>query len=43
MCDTLEQAIDRSGAPGSSENKGLECAQAVIGTLNTIDSIKISK
>ena len=43
MCDTLEQAIDRSGAPGSSENKGLECAQAVIANLNTIDSIKISK
>jgi 6,7-dimethyl-8-ribityllumazine synthase len=42
MCDTLEQAIDRSGAPGAAENKGVECAQAVIATLLTIDSIKIS-
>ena len=42
MCDTLEQAIDRSGAPGATENKGVECAQAVIATLLAIDSIKIS-
>lgn len=42
MCDTLEQAIDRSGAPGAAENKGAECAQAIIATLLSIDSIKIS-
>ncbi|MEJ0014627.1 MAG: 6,7-dimethyl-8-ribityllumazine synthase [Actinomycetota bacterium] len=42
MCDTLQQAIDRSGAPEAKENKGLECAQAVIATLLAIDSIKIS-
>jgi 6,7-dimethyl-8-ribityllumazine synthase len=42
MCDTLQQAIDRSGAPGSAEDKGRECAQAVIATLRAIDSIKIS-
>ncbi len=42
MCDTLQQAIDRSGAPESAENKGAECAQAVIATLLAIDSIKIS-
>jgi 6,7-dimethyl-8-ribityllumazine synthase len=42
MCDTLQQAIDRSGSPDSPENKGAECAQAVIATLVAIDSIKIS-
>ncbi len=42
MCDTLEQAIDRSGAPGAAEDKGTECAQAVIATLLSIDSVKIS-
>ncbi len=42
MCETLEQAIDRSGAPGSREDKGAECAQAVIATLLAIDSTKVS-
>jgi 6,7-dimethyl-8-ribityllumazine synthase len=42
MCDLLPQAVDRSGVPGSSEDKGLECAQAVIATLLAIDSIKVS-
>jgi len=42
MCDTIEQAIDRSGAAGAAENKGAECAEAVIATLLAIDSIKIS-
>ena len=41
MCETLEQAINRSGAPGSSEDKGVECAQAVIATLIAIDSTKV--
>ena len=42
MCETLAQAIDRSGADGASEDKGVECAQAVIATLIAIDSIKVS-
>ena len=42
MCETLEQAINRSGLPGSTEDKGLECAQAVIATLLAIDSTKVS-
>jgi 6,7-dimethyl-8-ribityllumazine synthase len=41
MCETLEQAIDRSGVPGSAEDKGVECAQAVIATLIAIDSTKV--
>lgn len=31
-CETLEQAQDRSGLPGSSENKGREAALAAIQT-----------
>ena len=42
MCETLQQAIDRSGVPGSVEDKGTECAQAVIATLLAIDSTKVS-
>ena len=42
MCDTLDQAINRSGVVGSSEDKGLECAQAVIATLRAIDASKVS-
>jgi 6,7-dimethyl-8-ribityllumazine synthase len=42
MCETLDQAIARSGAPGSVEDKGVECAQAVIATLLAIDSTKVS-
>jgi len=41
MCETLEQAINRSGVAGSAEDKGLECAQAVIATLIAIDSTKV--
>ena len=42
MCETLQQAINRSGGPGSAEDKGVECAQAVIATLIAIDSTKVS-
>lgn len=42
MCETLEQAVNRSGAPGSLEDKGVECAQAVISTLLAIDSTKLT-
>jgi 6,7-dimethyl-8-ribityllumazine synthase len=41
MCETVDQAINRSGVPGSAENKGVECAQAVIATLNAIDLTKV--
>jgi len=42
MCETLAQAIARSGVDGAAEDKGVECAQAVIATLVAIDSIRIS-
>ena len=42
MCEKLAQAIDRSGSDGASEDKGVECAQALIATLIAIDSIKVS-
>ncbi len=42
MCQNLEQAVNRSGLPGSAEDKGVECAQAVIATLIAIDSTKVS-
>jgi 6,7-dimethyl-8-ribityllumazine synthase len=32
-CDTDEQALDRAGLPGSSEDKGYEAAQAAVATV----------
>lgn len=32
-CDTIEQALDRAGLPGSSENKGAAAAQAAVSTV----------
>lgn len=32
-CDTVEQALERSGLPGSLERKGAEAAQAAIATV----------
>ena len=32
-CDTVEQALDRAGLPGSSEDKGAEAAEAAISTV----------
>ena len=29
-CDTLDQALDRAGLPGSSEDKGFEAAVAAV-------------
>jgi 6,7-dimethyl-8-ribityllumazine synthase len=34
MCDTLEQAIARSGLPGSGEDKGFEAASAALQMLH---------
>ena len=31
-CDTAEQALDRAGLPGSSEDKGREAASAAVET-----------
>ncbi|MEO5680920.1 MAG: 6,7-dimethyl-8-ribityllumazine synthase [Acidimicrobiales bacterium] len=35
-CDTEEQAIQRSGLPGSSEDKGREAAEAALATLQAL-------
>ena len=37
--DDDEQALDRSGLPGSREDKGAEAAQAVLATLGVLRSI----
>ena len=34
MCDNLDQAVARSGLPGSFEDKGYDAAQAALATLN---------
>lgn len=35
-CDTEEQALERAGLPGSSEDKGAEAAQAAVATAVTL-------
>ncbi|KAB1642622.1 6,7-dimethyl-8-ribityllumazine synthase [Gulosibacter chungangensis] len=37
-CDTEQQALDRSGLPGSSEDKGAEAAQAAIATVRALEN-----
>lgn len=37
-CNTEQEAIDRSGLPGSAEDKGREAAEAVLATLEAIES-----
>lgn len=39
-CDTEEQALDRSGLPGSSESKGREAAAAAIATAVRLREIR---
>ena len=39
-CDTDEQALDRAGLPGSSEDKGYEAAQAALVTADTLRGIR---
>ena len=41
-CDTLEQARDRSGLPGSSEDKGWEATVAALETAVLLASIRSS-
>src|SRR4051812_14588758 len=39
-CDTEEQALDRAGLPGSSEDKGYEAAAAALQTAMTLRRIR---
>ncbi len=39
-CDTEEQALDRAGLPGSSEDKGLEAASAALLTARTLKDLR---
>jgi 6,7-dimethyl-8-ribityllumazine synthase len=39
-CDTEEQALDRAGLPGSSEDKGYEAAAAALGTAMTLKRVR---
>lgn len=39
-CDTEEQALDRAGLPGSSEDKGYEAASAALLTAMTLRRIR---
>lgn len=38
-CNTEQEAIDRSGLPGSAGDKGREAAEAVLATLEAIESV----
>ncbi|WP_017608071.1 6,7-dimethyl-8-ribityllumazine synthase [Nocardiopsis xinjiangensis] len=39
-CDTLEQARDRAGLPGSVEDKGAEAAAAALGTAVSLRGLR---
>ncbi len=39
-CDTIEQAIDRSGLPGSREDKGREAAEAAVETAVLLKALR---
>ncbi len=38
-CDTEQQALDRSGGPGASEDKGREAAEAAIATVLALRAV----
>ncbi len=38
-CDTEQQAIDRAGLEGSSEDKGYEATSAALATARTLASV----
>lgn len=40
MCDTMEQAEDRAGLPGSREDKGREATVAALRTALTLDGLR---
>ena len=39
-CDTVEQAVDRAGLPGSSEDKGREAAEAAVETAVLLRALR---
>ncbi len=39
-CDTEQQALDRAGLPGSSEDKGAEAAQAALEMIGVLERIR---
>ncbi|HVV76936.1 MAG TPA: 6,7-dimethyl-8-ribityllumazine synthase [Mycobacteriales bacterium] len=39
-CDTTEQALDRAGLPGSSEDKGREAAMAAVETALVLRAVR---
>lgn len=39
-CDTDEQALDRAGLPGSSEDKGYEATSAALHTAQTLRKVR---
>jgi 6,7-dimethyl-8-ribityllumazine synthase len=39
-CDTIEQAVDRSGAPGSAEDKGAESMAAALSTALVLRGLR---
>jgi 6,7-dimethyl-8-ribityllumazine synthase len=39
-CDTEQQALDRAGLPGSTEDKGYEAASAALVTASTLRTIR---
>ena len=41
-CDTVEQALDRAGLPGSVEDKGYEAASAAIVTALVLAQVPVS-
>ncbi len=40
-CDTEEQAVQRSGLPGSTEDKGREAAEAALATVQALRSMQV--
>ncbi|WP_058233809.1 6,7-dimethyl-8-ribityllumazine synthase [Devriesea agamarum] len=39
-CDTEQQALDRAGLPGSSEDKGFEAAEAAVATVGALRTLR---
>jgi 6,7-dimethyl-8-ribityllumazine synthase len=41
-CNTVEEALDRSGLPGSHEDKGFEATIAALATVKVLDDLEAS-
>ena len=39
-CDTMEQAVDRSGGPGSTEDKGFEATVAALDAALVLNGLR---